>query len=441
VRKRSTSDTVRAFADSLPNPSSLKAQPEEFWNRLRVWHERVLEERVRDPDHVGRRLRGLGKGLLQSLCLWVGLPIEGATVTKLASSLHGAASKDPPPIWFQDLFLLLELLKGKSPEAIETVARAMLPEAVVSLIEGGAFTANGRRMAYAMKVYHSEPADLSLLVMFAEAERVGYTRYTLALADEGGAASLAEAERIKKGMDLTSLTVPVVERALAAPGRKRSQCARVMHEKGGSAVVFLYHMLREASIPQIDRTLFGDEVETVVLRFKDRIRFVEERSTSRSGAAIAGAIASHLLNAKVKYVDETGSSTQQALDKLLTTLANDGDERLRLVEINLRQAPLAGAPTLILRCDKSASLAVTVRALEARQIPLLEELEDVEQLGLAMDHVTGGKRRPYIFRLQFEAVDGSYVVRYSCGRVPSQLRTQFEVHLEERYDVRVIPAA
>jgi hypothetical protein len=329
-------------------------------------------------------------------------------------------------------------MQGKNHQVIESVAQAMLPESVVGVIESGAFTSSGRRLAYAMQVYYTSPADLSLLVLFEQAERAGYSRYRL-VPDE--TSDPTHARLVKAGTDLSTLTESVTDRALQALGRRRSLCARVLHQKDGSTVVFIYHMLREASIPEVDRTLFGDEVETIVLRFRDRIRFMEERSTSGAGAVIGSTIASHLLHAKAKYVAETGATGREGLDKLLSALVNDGDERLRLVEVTLEQAPLAGAPSLKLRCAKRASLAATVRALSDRQIHLLEELADVDEIGLAMDQVSGGKRRPHIFRLRFEPVDGAYLVRYSCGSLPSKVRTQFEVHMEARYDVRVVPAA
>ena len=200
-------------------------------------------------------------------------------------------------------------------------------------------------------------------------------------------------------------------------------------------------MLREASIPEMDRTLFGDEVETIVVRFRDRLRFMEERSAKHAGVLIAGAIVSHLLEADVRYVADASLSTQQALDTLVEALSKRGDDRLRLVEINLRHSPLKGSPILIIRCHKSESLASTVEALEEKQISMLEELQDVNYLGVAFDRIVGERRRPYIFRLRFEPVDDSYFVRYSCGRLPSQLRSQFERHLEERYDVTAIPTA
>ena len=438
--RRTISDTAEAFAKSLPNPNALKAQTPEFWNRHRIWHSRVLGERARDPDLVERRLKSLGKSFLQSMSLWVGLPAEGKVV-EMAAALHGAASKTPPPAWFQDLFLLLELVQGKSHQVIANLAVAMLPQATVKLIEGGDFVTNARRLAYALQVYYTDPADLLLLVLFEEAERAGYTRYSLVPDIDGASGQPAEGAMIRRGLDLKALEVPVVDRALQNLGRRRSLCARVLHEKDGSAVAFIYHMLREASIPEIDRTLFGDEVETIVLRFKDRIRHVDERSTSGAGAAIAGTIASHLLGARAKYITETGASTREAVSKLLDTLSGDGDEKLRLVEVNLRQAPLAGAPSLVLKSAKSGSLSPAVKALRDRQVPLFEELDDVEQIGLMMEQVTGKSKRSYIFRLQFEAVDGSYLVRYTCGRLATQLRTQFEVHMEERYDVRVVPTA
>ena len=438
--RRTISDTAEAFARSLPNPNALKAQTAEFWNRHRIWHSRVLGERAKDPALVERRLKSLGKAFLQSMSLWVGLPPEGKVV-EMASALHGAASKTPPPVWFQDLFLLLELLQGKNQEVIADVSRAMLPAAAIRLIEEGDFVTNARRMAYAMQVYYTDPADLLLLVLFEEAERAGYTRYSLAPDVERAAGQPADGAMIRRGLDLKALEVSVVDRALRSLGRRRSLCARVLHEKDGSAVAFIYHMLREASIPEIDRTLFGDEVETIVLRFKDRIRHVEEHSTSGAGAAIAGTIASHLLGAKVRYVTRAGATTREAVSKLLDTISTDGDNKLRLVEVNLKQAPLAGAPLLVLKSAKSSSLSAAVRALRERQIPLFEELDDVEQVGVMMDQVKGKRKRSYIFRLQFEAVDGSYQVKYACGRLSTQLRTQFEVHMEERYDVRVIPTA
>jgi hypothetical protein len=198
-------------------------------------------------------------------------------------------------------------------------------------------------------------------------------------------------------------------------------------------------MLREASIPEIDRTLFGDEVETVVLRFRDRLRSMEEHSNKHVGASIATNIASHLLEAKVEYIDDTSRTAQPAVARLLNALLGEEDDRLRLVEIYLRQSPLEGSPILIVRCDKRASLAPAVASLDEKQVSLLDELEDVEYVGLAFDRLVGERRRPYIFKLRFEPIAGRYFVRYSCGRLPGYLRSQFERYLGENYDVKAVP--
>ncbi|RLC84084.1 MAG: hypothetical protein DRI79_13335 [Chloroflexi bacterium] len=443
-------NALQAFADILPNPRDLEPQPREFWNWLRVWHERVLSERLRDADLVRRRLESVGKGLLQALCLWIGMSIDAATTADLLEALQDAIATDPSQTWCQDLFLLMELLQGRSHEAIHTIGRVLLPEPIIALIDSDAFTPNGRRLAYAMQAYYQNPANLTVLVLFEHAERVGYTRYALVPRAEEGDHAIREdeaeyaAQRIQEGEDLSALTVPVVDQALQTfetrhGGRKRSTCARILQESGDSTLVFIYRVLREANIPEMDRTLFGDEVETIVLRFRDRLRSLEERSTKHIGVSIASAIASHLLEAKVEYIDDTSRTTRQAVDGLLDSLLKREDDQLRLVGICLHQSPLEGSPVLLVRCDKSKSLAPTVEFLEEKEISLLEELEDVEYISLAFDRIVGERRRPYIFKLRFEPIAGSYFVRYSCGRLSRYLRNQFEHYLREKYDVRAIP--
>jgi hypothetical protein len=357
----------------------------------------------------------------------------------MIESIQGAISADPPAVWAQDLFLLQELIQGKSHEVIDVIGRAMLPESTVDLIDSAGFTASARRLAYAMQIYYQTPADLALLMLVEEAERAGYTRYALVPQEGEGAESAAQ--RIEEGTELSALTETAVNEALQAIEGKRSTCARVLPESEGSTLVFIYRMLREASIPEVDRTLFGEEVETIVVRFRNRLKSMEERSATQAGVLVAGAIASHLLEASVKYVGDARQSPRQGLDSLMDALTTAGDDRMRLVEINMRHSPLEGSPVLIIRCDKSKSLASTVKALAEKQVSVLEELQDVNYLGVAFDSIVGERRRPYIFRLRFEPVDDSYFVRYSCGRLTSRLRSQFERHLKQRYDVTAIPAS
>lgn len=443
-------DTIQAFAENLPNPSDLEPQPGQFWNRLRVWHERVVGERIRDTDLVRRRLESLRKGFLQALCLWVGLPIDAATVADLLEALQGKIAADPSQTWCQDLFLLIELLQGKSHDAVKTIGRVLLSEPVVRLIDSNAFKSNSRRLAYAMGVYYQNPPDLAVLVLFEHAERAGYTRYVLVPRAEEGDHAITEdeaeyaAQQIREGADLSAITAPMVDQVLETlearrGGGKRSICARVLRENDDSTLVFIYRVLREASIPEMNQTLFGDEVETIVLRFRDRLRYLEERSNKHIGASIAGAIASRLLKAEVEYIDDTSRTIRQAVDSLLDVLLKKEDDRLRLVEIYLHQSPLEGSPTLIVRCDKSESLAPSVEFLREKEIPLLEDLEDVECIGLAYDRIVGEKKRSYIFKLRFEPIAGQYFVRYSCGRLSRTIRNQFERYLRENYNVNAIP--
>lgn len=443
-------DTIQTFVESLPSPSDIEPQTRDFWNRLRVWHKRVIGDRLRDADLVQRRLRSLGKGFVQALCLWIGLPIDTVTTAELVEVLQGTMAATPSQTWCQDLFLLMEFLHGKGHEAIETIGRILLSEPIIHLIDSGVFTADGRRLAHTMHVYYQNPPDLALVLLFEHAERAGYTRYTLVpWADEGNhAISEVEAEhaaqRIQDGLDLSALTVPVVNHALEMfearrGGGKHSICARILQESNGSILAFIYRVLREASIPEMDRTLFGDEVETIVLRFGDRLRTLEEHSAKHIGTSIAGTVASDLLGAKVKYIDDTNRTTREAVDNLLNTLLQTDDDRLRLVEIYLSQSPLEGSPILIVRCDKTKSLAPGLEFLEDKQISLLRELDDVRYIGLAFDRIMGDKRHPYIFKLRFDPIADFYFARYSCSRPSKYLRSQFEGYLRDHYNVRAIP--
>lgn len=447
----SRNDTVRTFVEQLPNLAEIEPLPEEYWNRLGVWYERVVKERLRNPGLVRDRLDNLGLGFLQALRVWLDLPTETGTTAALREALTTRIIEDPTQTWCQDLFLLMELVENRDHEAIGTISRALLPKEVAQLIGEGVFIHRAQRLAYAMQMYYQNPADLALLVLFEKAERSSYTRYALVPQAEDGLQPIPEdeaeyaARRIQEGVDLSTLTVSEVDQALAKfeagpRGGRHSACARILHEGDDSTLVFIRRVLREASIPEMDQTLFGDEAEIIVLKFGHSLRILEEHSAKGIGVSIAGAIASHLLQAKVEYLDDSTRTTREALDGFLTALHQDADERLRLVEIYLRQSPLEGSPILIVRCDKGASLAPTLDFLEGRQISLLEELDDVRYIGVAVDRIVGHKRRPYIFKLRFDPVAGSYFVRYSRSRLPRHFRSQFERWLRETYNVRAIPA-
>jgi hypothetical protein len=241
------------------------------------------------------------------------------------------------------------------------------------------------------------------------------------------------------------LTVSEVDQALvtfeAGPrGGKHSVCARTLHESDNSTLVFIRRELKEASIPEMDRTLFGDQVETIVLKFGDRLRILEEHSVKQIGVSIAGAIVSHLLDAKVEYLDDSTRTTREALNAFLTALSQNKDERLRLVEIYLRQSPLEDSPILIVRCEKDRSLASALDFLEKKQISLLEELDDIRHTSVAFDRIVGEKKAPYIFKLRFDPVASFYLVRYSRSRLSRYFRNQFERYLRETYNVKAIPA-
>lgn len=103
---------VQRFVDQLPGPDQIKPQPRDYWQRLDVWHERILTERLHDAGLITKRLNQLGLGFLQVLNLWLGLGVETKNKAVILQALAGCIAKNPRQIWCQDLFLLIEFVEN-----------------------------------------------------------------------------------------------------------------------------------------------------------------------------------------------------------------------------------------------------------------------------------------------------------------------------------------
>ena len=430
----------------LPNPSTLVPQPSSYWERLRVWHSRVITERLNDVDYVQTQLSHLGLRFLQFLRDWTELSVRVNTISAISTALAERIVERSTESWSQDLFLLLEFVNNRSYDAIETIGRVLLPPEVVQFVDNATSTPNARRLAVAMNVYFQNPDDLALLMLFEMAERSGYTRYALVPQFDIPEQEAEDAtQRIQQGFDLTALTAADVNQVLDAVdskygGRRYSICTHIFQEGSDSTLMFIYRILKEANIPEIDRTLFGDQVETIVLKFTEGFRILEENSTKQIGASIAGTMASHFLEASVAYVNDSTHTTDEAFIELLDVLQKGSDDRLHLVELYLHQSPIEGSPALILRCEKEQSLVRALEFLESRYLQLLDELDNVRHIGVSFSLDQDKKAMRYIFKLRFDRVGRSYFVRYSGSRISRRLGGQFELYLREAYRVKVIPA-
>lgn len=448
-------EIAQVFVAELPHVVDLKSRPTQFWNQLKVWVERIVSS-LQDSDHVRNRLSTLDVPLLQAICIWAGSePPLPSTKTGLVDALVEAIAIDPTTPWCQDLFCLIDCVRYRRHDAIEVISKSLLPAPVYELINTGGFKADSKRLAYTMRVYYQEPTQLRLLMLFERAARAGYTRYSLIPKAFEGDKPIADeiadraAVQIQQGIALSTLTTPVINKVVEEfearrGGNRRSICFDMhLMENEQVALVFIMRQFREAYIREVERTIFGDEAELIVLRLGDRLRTLEERSEKKIGAAIAGDIASHLLEgAKVEYLEDQARTTRTDLERLIQTLRQGNDESLRLQEVYLRHAPIAQSPVLILRCEKDTDLSAPLDYLEQRNLRLLDDLRDIRNINVVYHlEAATGKTPPYIFQLFLERVTHErYFVRYSQRGVPTDIRRRFERHLRENCNVKVAPS-
>jgi hypothetical protein len=229
------------------------------------------------------------------------------------------------------------------------------------------------------------------------------------------------------------------------PGRKRSMCFDVFEdEENEMTEIFIFRDLRESHIREVDGVVFGDEAELIVLRLYNRMRSVEEHSSTGVGARVATALASSLLDAsQVHYIKDAELTEQDDLQALINTLADDKDARLRLRELYLEDAPIQDSPTLILRCKKDESLSRSLAFLQARDIDLLTDLQNIRNLkiGFAIpSDEDPDKTDLYSFTVYCERASSMrYFVPYAVANIPTKVRIEFEAYLRGEYNVRAVP--
>jgi len=449
------SDFAQLFVALLPEFQSVFGQSDTFWNQLEVRVDRIKEE-LQDVELVKGRLSSrLGVGMLQALCLWVGLPmIPNRTV--LAETLGEQLTGNPSAPWSQDVFFLLDFVHNRRHDSIETISKILLPQDTFDLIQYNEIDAHSKRFAYVMQVYYREPSQLRLLMLLERGEAIGYSRYSLVPKAFEGEDSMSEeaaeqaALRIQQGADIRAIEIEVINQVLEAfearrGAKRRSVCFGIHKNEGGeAALIFILRDLREAYIREVDRTLFGDEAESVVLRVSDRMRTIEEHSEKDIGPRIADALAAHLLgDSNVEYLEDKSRTDLEHLNHLIEALREGRDDSLRLQEIYLKYAPIEQSPVLILRCNKSADLSAPLRFLAGNNIRLLEDLDNIRNISVVFEReLPSGETQAYIFMLFFERiVPNQYFVRYSQRGVgaPMEFRGHFESYLKENYNVQAIP--
>jgi hypothetical protein len=443
-----------SFLDSLPSLQELESQTNEFWDLLEVNAERVLEE-ANDPEFLEEAFSNLGIAGLQVLCCWASLEPLQARID-LKSTIAGYLADNLTRSGCQSIILINEFLYRRRANAIEAISRLLLPAEQFEIIYSSDAATNSKRFCYALAAFALNPHNLRLLMLYESAERAGYTRYVLVPRSEtptgnsiaGELVSQAQ-KHIEAGVDLAQIDVGIVNDLLddfeRRYGHQKSQCFEVFKDdQGGTALIFVLRYLRESYIREVDSVLFGEEAELIVLRLCDEMRTIDEHSSTGIGVRIATAIASGMLgDANIRYIEDTKLTKREDLEDLLDVLRASSDVRLWLRELYVETAPIDQAPILILRCDKNLSLSSPLEFLEHRDIDLLQDLHNIRSLKVAFA-VPSAKDEDkddfYSFTIYCDGPhSGDYFLPYVAANRPTDIRSQFEFYLSEKYNVRIVP--
>lgn len=446
-------DFAGKFAELLPSPQDLEARSSGFWEQMEVNSERVLED-AKDAEFLAGRFSSLGAGGLQVLCTWAGLDPR-QTRADLTSALADYLVENLDHSGCQTVVLLNEFLYRRRADAIEAACRLLVPRERFEMVRSSRISVNSKRFCHTVLAYLKLPSHLGVLMLYEKAERAGYIRYVLVPRREiAGAAvdkesvTLAQ-EHIKAGADIQALEVAQVDDILDGYekryGHKKSLCFDIFKDtEDEMSEVFIFRDLRESLIREVDGVVFGDEAELIVLRLYDKIRHMEGHASTDIGVSLANAIARALLeDVNVHYIEDQELTEQKDLQTLVDALAGNKDVRLRLRELYLDGAPIEGAPILILRCEKDKSLSTPLDDFQTKDIDLLQELHNIRNLkiGFAVpSEEDEDKEDVYSFTVYCQRVRSMrYYVPYKAANIATDVRSQFEKYVREKFNVRVVP--
>lgn len=232
---------------------------------------------------------------------------------------------------------------------------------------------------------------------------------------------------------LEMLTADRVERAIADVPRPTGvppiRFEMTIPRGDGEALLLLRRNLRRAHNWSDDGTQIhhGHDEEVMVLHFIDggaRVRVSAQ--TSGLPRRLAEAIVSAWTGTRCAYVDDLVPAEPASLQRMLAALLSRQVDELRLVELAVREAPLDGAPELILRTSTPEGDITGAIAHFERQVgPLLDRLADIVHLRV----VFRGRR----VEVCFPVVGGRPVARFADGRLDRHAAEAFRAFVGREF--------
>lgn len=250
-----------------------------------------------------------------------------------------------------------------------------------------------------------------------------------------GAASLVLADRTQRPRNPLAemLTPEGVERAIAGVPRPMGvppvRFEMAVPRNNGEALVFLRRNLRRAHNWSDDGTQIhhGHDEEIIVLHFLDGgLRVRVSAQTFELPRRLAEAIVSAWTGTTCHFVDDLAPAEPASLRRMVCALVSRQVPGLALVEVAVRNAPLAGGPDLVLRSGEDGKdVSESIAHFEQLVGPLLDHLDRIQHIKVAF-----GDRRVLV---DFPVVGGQPIVRFADGRLDRHAAEAFRVFVEGRF--------
>lgn len=372
-----------------------------FWLRdLRLGRYAELVRRVHDDAYRAERIDSLlpTARALRFVARLLGLPTEG-TSAALRQRLLGAGAAIAPYL------LAADFSRRKHKLAVDEIARAVLsPDAWASAMD--------RR---------GEPDRLLLHLLLVQAAPQALVHVRgLDLWHRHGSESFVLEQRLPRpeGRLADFLSASQVEAALADVARPAGvppvRFEMVVDRPDGDVLLCLRRNLKRAWLWNDDgvEIAHGHDEELVLLHFLDGGRRLRLSNThSRLARKLADAVASAWFGRPCRYVQDLLSAHPAAVKRMVGALVAGTAPGLRLVQIEVREAPLAGHPDLLLRASsRYPDLRPAIESFEATAGSLLDEPCRIRTVTLAF-----GSREVLI---ELPPENSQPMVRFCDGRLP-----------------------
>lgn len=439
-----------SYRSFLPVCADIVELEDVSWNRVKVNTTRCDRE-LHSPEKVQQRLKGLHESLIRALCLWIGIDSESGADSQLDLAKHLSDRRAEPVAKL--IYYLLNFCDRKRFDAVRKFGYTLLDSEAAEFLAHHTqrlkLNQPSWRFAFALLVYCTEPRRLLVLHLAVQTEDLAFSRYKIGTssAEESSDAensfaalvqAITESPKLLETLDENAINSSLQSFEEDRATEKESRCWCVHRDtETGRKTIFILRQTREDHIQAVDKVVFADKAELIVIRFTANIEVVELHARDKIGREIVGhVIGAQICQPNVSYENIPPKVEPSILAAFVQKLSEDGDRKLSLIGVQLRQSPLAGHPCLALDVQPGESLRPALTQLRNQQLDLLAELRVIERLTVRFSMDTKG----YSFDLKPTCqADGWYQVAYSVTKVGADARKAFEEHLDKAHKLHVYP--